>query len=134
MPNDSIETLVGKLPNILAANVNAWQVNGDSIVHSSDKTPLIRDHAAHPQTLALIADALNFTVRRLALQELAKELKMLPAWLDKVKAFIKQMPHQSCLHTGFPHTQCGCGRKHELDNVCWRCALTALLESPLEEK
>jgi|SRR5580704_2431728 hypothetical protein len=69
----SMDELRAQLRKILESPVHNWCVDGKSIVHTSDGAPLIRDHVASPQSLALIADALNFIVRRLALQELAAQ-------------------------------------------------------------
>jgi len=72
---EGLRELSEKLHGILTSPVNNWFVDGKAVVHVSGKAPLIRDHAAHPQSLALIADALNFANRRLALNEFAVALR-----------------------------------------------------------
>lgn len=122
---DSIETLVGKLEELAEKATSEslyWEPDGQFILTAHhDIVAEIPCQDSNPHDGPFLIASANLA-------------RLLPAWIDKVKALIKQMPHQSCIHTGFPHTQCGCGRKHELANVCWRCALTALLESPPEEK
>ena len=66
-----------RLAFALNEHVNAWIVDGKTICHQSDRSPLIHDNSAHPQSLALIAEALNFTVRRKALGEFAAALDTL---------------------------------------------------------
>ena len=68
MSSNKLHELITKLRLILNHSVANWTVQGKAVCHSSDSAPLIQDHAAHPQSLVLIADALNFVVRRQALK------------------------------------------------------------------
>lgn len=84
-----IETITEKLKFALTSLVDAWHVEGKSIVHKTGDGPLIHNHKVHPQTLALIVDALNFSVRRLALQQFLDEL---PAMLALLAASHQESP------------------------------------------
>ncbi len=75
--SDKLRELAAKLRSILSKPASHWLVDGKAICYGDDRAPLMRDHAVHPQSLTLIAEALNFTVRRQALQEFADELAAL---------------------------------------------------------
>ena len=60
---------------ILAQPVDTWQVEGHAIVNDKLNVPLLRDHLASPEVLALVADALNFVIKRRAFEMLAESSK-----------------------------------------------------------
>jgi hypothetical protein len=74
-----------KLDYALNAPVENWKVDGHNIVRVTEKglLPLIHDYAASPETLALVADALNFLVRQKTLMEAAAVLAAASAPADQ---------------------------------------------------